>query len=205
MKKYLLLALTALIVSCTGKTATDKETSNDVANADTLQEVAAQTSGEESGRAGYTFKTSFHKDENGQCDALILTCQSGEKSQQFTCKFNWAKDEDLLGEAGEITEEDINFDGIPDVMVCLGDFGVNPELFPTVFYGACLWNAEAQSFEQVKEFEGISNPEIDAQSKTIASEYSTPVGDVFQEVYAWKGGKLELTESTSQNEFGDEE
>lgn len=203
MKKINLLAVTAaaMLMACTGNKPADNQKPTSESDKDSLEQVSEQ----KSGREGYTFKASFHKDENGQCDALLLTCQSEEKSQQFTFEFNWPKDESLLGESGEITENDINFDGIPDVMVYLGDFGVNPGLFPTMFYGACIWDAETESFEQVKEFEGIANPKIDAESKTITSEYANPMDDVFHEVYAWKDGKLVLTESSSSNQLEDEE
>ncbi|MBR1667531.1 MAG: hypothetical protein IJ693_04535 [Bacteroidaceae bacterium] len=51
--------------------------------------------------------------------------------------------------------ENINSNSIPDVMVCLGDCGVNPRLFPTVFYGACIQNAEVLNFEQVIDDEKV--------------------------------------------------
>ena len=119
MKKLFLFALTAIMFSCGNKPASNSESVADVAKDST--EVAAS---EPSARDGYTFETSFREDENGQCDALILTCKKGEKTQEFVCEFNWPKDKDLLGESGTIEEEDINFDGIPDVVVCLGDFGL---------------------------------------------------------------------------------
>jgi len=203
MKKYVIFALVILVMSCGNKTTGSNETTEDTIGG-TPQTSVEPVNHQDTERAGYTFKVSFRKDENDQCDALLLTCQSGDKKQEFVGEFNWPKDEDLLGDAGEITEEDINFDGIPDVVVYLGDFGVNPGLFSTLYYMACVWNPQRQSFERCEAYDELINPTVDAEKKVITCEYTNPIGDVFHEVYAWKDGKLTLTESTSHNELEDE-
>lgn len=191
MKKLFLFALTAIMFSCGNKPANNNESVADVATDST--EVAAS---EPSARDGYTFETSFRKDENGQCDALILTSKKGEKTQEFVCEFNWPKDKDLLGESGTIEEEDINFDGIPDVVVCLGDFGVGDSYF---FYDALVWNNNDNCFEQVEEYSGIANPVIDTEKKMIVSEYTNLEGSTYREEYAWKDGKLTMIDSSSES------
>lgn len=183
--------------SCGNKPASNSESVADVAKDST--EVAAS---EPSARDGYTFETSFREDENGQCDALILTCKKGEKTQEFVCEFNWPKDKDLLGESGTIEEEDINFDGIPDVVVCLGDFGVGDSYF---FYDALVWNNNDNCFEQVEEYSSIANPVIDAEKKMIVSEYTNLEGSTYREEYAWKDGKLTMIDSSSESSDDAEE
>lgn len=197
MKKLFLFALTAIMFSCSNKPANNNESVADVAKDST--EVAAS---EPSARDGYTFETSFRKDENGQCDALILTSKKGEKTQEFVCEFNWPKDKDLLGESGTIEEEDINFDGIPDVVVCLGDFGVGDSYF---FYDALVWNNNDNCFEQVEEYSGIANPVIDTEKKMIVSEYTNLEGSTYREEYAWKDGKLTMIDSSSESSDDAEE
>ena len=197
MKKLFLFALTAIMFSCGNKPANNNESVADVAKDST--EVAAS---EPSARDGYTFETSFRKDENGQCDALILTSKKGEKTQEFVCEFNWPKDKDLLGESGTIEEEDINFDGIPDVVVCLGDFGVGDSYF---FYDALVWNNNDNGFEQVEEYSGIANPVIDTEKKMIVSEYTNLEGSTYREEYAWKDGKLTMIDSSSESSDDAEE
>lgn len=197
MKKLFLFALTAIMFSCGNKPANNNESVADVAKDST--EVAAS---EPSARDGYTFETSFRKDENGQCDALILTSKKGEKTQEFVCEFNWPKDKDLLGESGTIEEEDINFDGIPDVVVCLGDFGVGDSYF---FYDALVWNNNDNCFEQVEEYSGIANPVIDTEKKMIVSEYTNLEGSTYREEYAWKDGKLTMIDSSSESNDDAEE
>lgn len=197
MKKLFLFALTVIMFSCGNKPANNNESVADVATDST--EVAAS---EPSARDGYTFETSFRKDENGQCDALILTSKKGEKTQEFVCEFNWPKDKDLLGESGTIEEEDINFDGIPDVVVCLGDFGVGDSYF---FYDALVWNNNDNCFEQVEEYSGIANPVIDTEKKMIVSEYTNLEGSTYREEYAWKDGKLTMIDSSSESSDDAEE
>lgn len=206
MKKYLFIITAILLASCGGKKNTENGTIGE-ASTDTLQSAVPATIDKGTERSGYTFETQFRKDENGQCDALIVTCKKGEKTQQFTCEFNWPKNEDLLGESGTIEEEDLNFDGTPDLLVTLGDFGVNPGLYPTIFYAGFVWNEEKQCFEQVKQLDDMPNIVVDAEKKAIISEYATPVGDEFHEVYAWQNGKLEMIEESHTNAFeeGEEE
>ena len=203
MKKYFLMAIALLAMACNNN---QPSTSNE--DADTQDSIAtkAAPSAEEtpSARASYTFQTSFQKDEEGQVNAVVLTCQSGEKTQRFVCELLWSKDEDLMG-GMEVEEQDFNFDGFPDVLVCLGDFGVNPSNFPMLSYAGFVWNNETQSFDRVAELEDIVNVEIDADNKTIVSNYSTVVGDTYHEVYAWKNGKLDQIESTSDSYPSEEE
>ena len=144
-------------------------------------------------RSSYRFVVDFVPNDDGQCEYLSLECRSGEMSQEFGFEFNWPKDKDILVEegAGEISEDDINGDGWPDVVVCLGNFGV---LSPLYFYGACVWNPDDESFKCVWEYEGIPNAEpcqLDGQP-AIKSVFETPDGTPSTDYYIWEGRKLIL-------------
>ena len=152
-------------------------------------------------RAAYSFATSYQYDEYGQCNALVLDCTAGEKSQQFVFELIWSKDQSFLeGEgAGTVEEIDINGDGSPDVVVCLGNFGI---ISPMYFYGACLWNAAEQRFDLVENYSGIPNaePGFGDEGNTVVSNYQAADGSSFTEYYDWKDGKLVLTSSESTEE-----
>ena len=90
------------------------------------------------------------------------------------------------------------------MLVLLGDFGVNPELFPSLFYAAFIWDNETQSFERVEKLDNVTNLEVDAKNHVITSDYMNVVGDEFHEVYAWKNGKLELKEESRRNAIDEE-
>lgn len=144
-------------------------------------------------RSTYSFVTDFVPDDNGQCESLTLDCNSGEMTQDFGFEFNWPKDKDILvGEgSGEISEDDINGDGWPDVVVCLGNFGV---MSPLYFYGACVWNPDDESFIRVWEYEGIPNAEpcqLDGKP-AIKSVSESPDGSPRIDYYVWEGRKLIL-------------
>ena len=205
MKKYFLYAIAAMtLMACGTKTDNKQRTTDDFDEdfEEQEQEVVENSVEEASGRDSYKFETSFRKDEYGQCDALVLTCKSGDKSQKFVCPFNWSKSEEYLGEAGEIEEVDINFDGTPDVLVSLGEFGISPSA-PLYFYAAFVWNEETQSFEHVGEFDDIPNIEINKDTETIESTSQGADGTIFYEQYGWRDGKLVMT--NSRHEEGDEE
>lgn len=204
MKKILLIALASMMMACGNKVSGNNEAVN-ADSASVAQDNEEAISGEPSIRETCSFSTKFRKDENGQCDALIVTCKSDEKTQKFTCEFNWPKDEDLLGEAGKIEEVDLNFDGTPDLLVTLGDFGVNPGLYPLMCYGAFIWDDSTAEFKPAQGLEDVNNIEIDKEKKVLVSEWATVVGDVYHQVYAWKNGKFEMIEETIHNEFEDEE
>ena len=181
MKNIILLICAALMVVGCGKRGGE-----------------AAASAAASARAGYTFDTSYQYDEYGQCNALILDCKSGEKSQQFVFDFVWSKDHSFLEEegAGEIEEVDINGDGFADVIVALGNFGI---ISPMNFHGACVWNPASQCFDLVENYSGIPNaePGFGDDGSTVASNYQGVDGTYFTEYYEWKDGKLVLDYSDS--------
>ena len=201
MKKFFFFAIAALLISCGSKASTDTETTNEVTPGSS--EMTANPTEEPSLRECTSFSTQFRKDENGQVDALIVTCTIDVEKQELTCEFPWAKDEDLLGEAGEISEDDINFDGTPDLMVCLGNFAIGFE--PDYLYSTFVWNASVGRFERIKELDEAFNLRIDKENKNIISEYKTAAGDHVTETYKWKDGKIVLTNTESFNPDEEEE
>ena len=201
MKKLFFLAIAAMtLVACGNKTATNNEPEGDNDAVEETVQEAEETTAEEtttkdkSGRDGYKFQTSFRKNDDGQCDALILNCKSGDKSQEFVCEFNWPKSEEFLGDAGDLSEVDINFDGTPDVLVSLGEFGIDPSS-SLCFYAAFVWNDDKQCFEQVDEINDIANIDIFEEFESIESNYQGVDGATIWEQYKWKDGKLVMTDS----------
>lgn len=87
---------------------------------------------------------------------------------------------------GDIREDDINFDGYPDLMVCAG---------PTNGYGnftydAWLWNQEKRQFDHVDGFDKIYDPVVVPDDKTITGGFHMDHEYEYQEVWKWEGGKI---------------
>ena len=83
-----------------------------------------------------------------------------------------------------ITEKDINFDGIPDLLVYLGVTHNAQSL-----YKAFVWNPVTRQFYDVKAFQEIQEPDFDSKAKTITS-YARDAGTLYTDTFKWKNGKL---------------
>lgn len=95
-------------------------------------------------------------------------------------------------------EDDINFDGYPDLLVYCGMGGLS---FDDDFYTAYVWNPDTREFFNVDDFEGILNPVFDRDKKTIKGFYNDEDGKV-EETYRWDedGKSIVLVSSQTQTE-----
>ena len=194
MNKVFLSFLTALlIVSCGKQPSAPAEVTGEAAEVE--EAVLAKAAGDQASpvdvRSAYTFVVDFDFDDNGQCGGLMLDCNFGEKTQDFGFEFNWPKDKEILVDegSGEISEDDINGDGWPDIVICLGNFGV---VSPLYFYGACVWNPDDESFYRVWEYDGIPNAEpCQLDGKPAIKSVSEGLdGSATIDYYLWEGRKL---------------
>ena len=97
-------------------------------------------------------------------------------------------------EIGRVTEDDINFDGIPDVQFFLG----YENIYGNDTYEAFVWNKEKGGFENVEVFSGIYAPEIVQDSQYILGTHREWLEGVeyldFQK-YQWIDKVLTLVDS----------
>ena len=68
-----------------------------------------------------------------------------------------------MKEAGRQILVDVNFDGISDLLICLGRHGSSK----TLYYDAWLWNTEEGQFDYDGHFRTIPNPAIDKKNQII--------------------------------------
>lgn len=139
-------------------------------------------------RSAYTFHHSFTKDDNGWLQQIKVEVWANDKPAE------WVIENDLSGAFDDyqeanlqwVTEDDINFDGIPDLMIFtgLGGRGNTQSL-----HDAWVWNPDTRDFYKVEEFDMIQEPEIDSSKKEIISR-SRDVNAFYIETYKWKNGKL---------------
>ena len=139
-------------------------------------------------RSAYTFHHSFTKDDNGWLQQIKVEVWANDKPAEWVIENDLSGAFDAYQEANLqwVTEDDINFDGIPDLMIFtgLGGRGNTQSL-----HDAWVWNPDTRDFYKVEEFDMIQEPEIDSSKKEIIS-HIRDVNALYLETYKWKNGKL---------------
>lgn len=122
------------------------------------------------------------------------------QEHHIICELPWPTSADVFG-GGDIEEEDINFDGIPDMQVTVGFFdgtGHNP------MYMYYVWDVETHEFKELPDPLFIA-PALDPESRSItnrltqenpANRYSYTI---YYQEYVWKGNQLELANEWSED------
>ncbi len=158
-------------------------------------------------RDEFRFVASFTKNSDGQYDWIMVKGYVGNDESPYFEQDHWLiepLDEDPSAEQEKWINDktDINFDGTPDLLIYLG---LNAVGRVSEFYDAYIWNTEGMYFENVKGFDGIANPDIDARTKSITSVYRSGANEITEEIYKWKNGKLELTKTSTEKISDDED
>lgn len=206
MKK---LALFTTILAIFGLTNCHEKPSETPA-ADSLYSVAATTENLDTEqppqRNEFRFVATFAKNSDGRYNRIMVKGYVGnDESPYFEQEHELIEplDDDTAPEQEKWVNDkiDINFDGIPDLLIYLG---LNAVGRVSEFYDAYIWNVEGMYFEHVKGFDAIANPDIDTKAKTISSNYRSGANEMTEEIYKWKNGKLELSKSTKEKIIDDE-
>ena len=188
MKVKLILFLLALVAisACGGKTGKASD------SADSLSTDSVIDSDESyiPRRSEYTFRSevrTINEDDEVRWDTIVvyLTDARGQTTTLYTQALpldtlDWNK-----GDIGEITEDDWNFDGFPDLQVCTGPMNG----FGNYTYDVWLWDDQAHRFTPLDDVSGIFDPYVDADKKSIVSTWRLD-DEVEIVTYKWKDGKL---------------
>ncbi len=137
----------------------------------------------------FLYKLENKYDESGDSewmDNIHVTFEVNgvEHPLSFDEPLNGAVNSEMEETLNWIDEKDINFDGIPDLMVYLGVTHNAQSLFK-----AFGWNPVTRQFYDVKEFQEIQEPEFDSKAKTITSR-ARDAGILYTDTFKWKNGKL---------------
>ena len=204
MKKLALLtAILAVfcLTNCHGNQQESPDTDSLVASTVTIYNEQPPQRNE------FRFVASFAKNSDGQYDWIMVKGYVGNDESPYFEQDHWLiapLDENPSAEQEKWINDkiDINFDGTPDLLIYLG---LNAVGRVSEFYDAYIWNTEGMYFENVKGFDGIANPDIDARTKSITSVYRSGANEITEEIYKWKNGKLELTKTSTEKISDDED
>ena len=141
-------------------------------------------------RGDYTFKTRVcTTDDEGSTIADSIITYLTDKTGRIDTLVSWAipLDIEYWTGFGEILEEDINFDGIPDLQICLGPFNS----FGNFTYDGLLWDQDAHKFVRVENYSEIFDPQVSLFEKRIIGLFRLD-NDLTISEYEWHDGKLVL-------------
>ena len=137
-------------------------------------------------REAWHFKHHFIKDDDGWLRTICVDTFVGSQKDELSIEeplcgaFDDYQEKNLTW----ITEDDINFDGIPDLMVYTG-----LTIHAQSMYKAYVWNPATRRFYYVEAFEDMVEPNIDMQAKAIVC-YTREADCVYTDTFRWKNGKL---------------
>lgn len=142
----------------------------------------------------FLYKLEDKYDDSGDSEwmnsiSVTFEVNGKEHPLSFDEPLNGSVNSEMEEKLDWILEKDINFDGIPDLMVYLGVTQQAQSL-----YKAFVWNPVTRQFYEVEAFQEIEEPEFDSKAKTITS-YARDAGTLYTDTYQWKNGKLTKTAS----------
>ena len=146
-------------------------------------------------RKGMSFRVSYVNSEEGLAEAILIKAKASDgMTFWLVSQLPFERDINQDAGVGKISEDDINFDGIPDLQVSLGSM----DSYGNFCYDGYVWNEEEQCFEAVSKYSDIYNPELDKGTRTVRGVWRQ--GDDFEfTTYVWKDGELVKTEERREN------
>lgn len=144
-----------------------------------------------SSRSDYSFSTEVFyacdDDDPSDCRADHIILSIKDTTGKIVTREVWAQplDTALWHGFGDIREDDINFDGYPDLLVCNGPTNG----FGNFTYSAWVWDPTASDFIEVPGFDELFDFELDEEDKQVASVWRLD-NDMTITTYEWRDGVL---------------
>lgn len=146
-------------------------------------------------RADYTFKTQVFTTSDDEGDIVadsVVTTLTHKGGVETLVSYPLPLDPDQWHGIGEVREDDINFDSVPDLMICLGP----TNRWGGFTYDGYVWDTKAHKFVHVDNFDQILDPEYDPKRGCIEGTLRID-NDFTVSTYQWQNGKLVLIHEES--------
>ena len=138
-------------------------------------------------RKDFSFKINKEKNADNYVNKVNLSTYVGSQLiNKYTYEVLSPLPEDMSEQIGHISEDDINFDGYPDISIYLGNIGGGAN---NTQNEALLWNQAQHGFVKPEGYDEIGEPQLDSKTKTIFTVTNSYV-DVTKTYYRWEGNKL---------------
>ena len=138
-------------------------------------------------RKDFSFKITKEKNADNYVNKVNLSTYVGSQLiNKYTYEVLSPLPEDMSEQIGHISEDDINFDGYPDISIYLGNIGGGAN---NTQNEALLWNQAQHGFVKAEGYNEIGEPQLDPKNKvvfTVINSYT----DVTKTYYRWNGNKL---------------
>lgn len=120
-------------------------------------------------RSDYTFKTQvFTTDDDGEAVTdSIITYVTNKQGTYTLVSYTLPLNPEYWQGFGNIVEDDINFDGTPDLMICLGP----TNSFGGFTYDGYVWDKKRHTFVKIENFDAILDPTFNKKQKTITGTF----------------------------------
>jgi len=140
-------------------------------------------------RDQFTFKSQKVKNEQGVVTHVRVEAYVGTQLVEvFTTELMGEPMETTADEVGQLTETDLNGDGIADVSIYLGYYGSHPN---DVSFEALLWDPQQHRFLQADGYKELPDPMFDADRKLISTNLRSGPDHRVTDYYRWRGNKIE--------------
>ena len=141
-------------------------------------------------REDFTFKATKVKNADGEISEVTFeTYAKGKLIKEYTFELDAPLSEEMAETIGSYSEDDLNFDGYPDVDVYLGYYG---GFANNTQHEGLLWDQQQHGFVYPEGYAGIGEPQLNSEKKYLFTTLSDGPDMRVTSYYRWQGNKLQL-------------
>jgi hypothetical protein len=187
---FALVVSTILFANCSNaKQQEDVNAADTESAADSEEAKDADSEAEPVKRSDYTFTATYHIDkEEDLVDSIHVVGNLKDGTVAFDEGVRLITMQEASSDRKWFEETDVNFDGIPDLLIYTGYWGFGGQ--GGDIHTCYVWDEKNHRFVYVEDFTQIPDPSFEADTKTIRADYRAEYDLYVHAVYKWEGFKL---------------